>query len=134
MRVTALLATATNAPLRVLGSDGMEHLEYDFVLTNVFTAPVSLTAIEVTAPDGRVLLRLDGDALAAVTQPVFAGPPTREVPVAGAVAVVLDVVVPPGEAPARLGHRIAYDLPPDPPARAVIGKDFKVSLMRGRDG
>ncbi|MGD9893295.1 MAG: M23 family metallopeptidase [Dehalococcoidia bacterium] len=121
VRVTALLATATNAPLRVLGSDGMEHLEYDLVLTNVFTAPVTLTAIEVTAPDGRVLLRLDGDALAAVTQPVFAGPPTREVPVAGAVAVVLDVTVPPGEALARLGHRIDYDVAPDASARPVIG-------------
>jgi hypothetical protein len=120
-QVTALLATATNAPLRVLGSDGMEHLEYDLVVTNVFAAPVTLTAIEVTDPDGGVILRLDGDALLAVTQPVFGGPPTHEVPVAGAVAVVLDVTVPPGEAPARIGHRIAYELPPDAPARAVIG-------------
>lgn len=120
-RVTALLATATNAPLHVLGSDGMEHLEYDLVLTNVFTAPVTLTAIEVTAPDGRVLLRLDGDSLEAVTRPVFAGPPTRVVPVAGAVAVVVDLVVPPGEVPARLSHRIVYEVAPDAPARPVIG-------------
>jgi hypothetical protein len=121
VRVTALLATATNAPLRVLGSDGMEHLEYDLILTNVFAAPVTLEAIEVTAPDGRLLLRLDGSALVAVTQPMFGGAPTREVPVSGAVAVVMDVVVPPGEAPARIGHRIAYALPPDAPARSVIG-------------
>jgi hypothetical protein len=68
-----------------------------------------------------VLLRLDGDALAAVTQPVFTGPPTRTVPVAGVVAVVVDVVVPPGEVPALIDHRIAYELPPDAPALAVIG-------------
>jgi Peptidase family M23 len=121
VRVTALLASATNAPLGVLGSDGMEHLEYDLLITNVFAAPVTLTAIEVTAPDGRVLLRLDGDTLLAVTQPVFGGAPTREVPVSGAVAVVMDVQVPPGRAPAWVGHRIAYELPPDAPARAVIG-------------
>src|SRR5688500_10252821 len=41
VRVTALLASATNAPARVLGSDGMEHLEYDLVLTNVFTVPIT---------------------------------------------------------------------------------------------
>jgi hypothetical protein len=119
--VTALLASATNAPLRVLGSDGMEHLEYDLILTNVFAAPVTLVSIEVTAPNGRVLLRLDGDALRAVTQPIFGGAPTREVPVSGAVAVVMDVRVAPGGAPARIGHRIAYELPPDAPARAAIG-------------
>ena len=61
-QVTALLVSATNAPLRVLGSDGMEHLEYDLLITNVFTAPLALTSIEVTGPDGRVLLRLAGDA------------------------------------------------------------------------
>jgi Peptidase family M23 len=121
--VTALLASATNAPLRVLGSDGMEHLEYDLILTNVFAAPVTLVSIEVTAPNGRVLLRLDGDALRAVTQPMsmFGGAPTREVPVSGAVAAVMDVRVAPGGAPARIGHRIAYELPPDAPGRAVIG-------------
>lgn len=120
-KVTALLASATNLPLRVLGSDGQEHLEYDLTLTNVFAAPVTLTSIEVTAPDGRVLLRLDGEALLAVTQPAFGGPPTRDVPVSGAVAVVMDVPVAPGEAPERIGHRITYELPPNAPARAVIG-------------
>src|SRR5215216_5767153 len=33
---TALLVSATNAPLRVLGSDGMEHLEYDLIISNAF--------------------------------------------------------------------------------------------------
>jgi hypothetical protein len=121
VQVTALHVGATNAPVRVLGSDGMEHLEYDLLITNVFTAPVTLTAIEVIAPDGRALLQLNGDSLAAVTQPIFAGPPTREVPVAGAVAVVMDVIVPPGGAPTRIGHRIAYAVAPDAPGRALIG-------------
>ena len=39
------------APLRVPGSDGMTHLEYDLLLANVFTAPVTLTAVEVLDPD-----------------------------------------------------------------------------------
>jgi hypothetical protein len=119
---TALLVSATNAPLRVLGSDGMEHLEYDLIITNVFTASVTLVSVDVVAEDGRQLLRLDGDALAAATQPVFPLDPTpiTEVPVGGVVATVLDVVVPPGQVPERLSHRIAYDLPADAPFITLI--------------
>lgn len=119
---TALLVAATNAPLRVLGSDGMEHLEYDLIITNVFTAPVTLVSVDVVAADGRQLLRLDGDALAAVMQQLahVSAPPIAVVPVSGVVAVVMDVVVPPGQVPERLSHRIAYELPADAPAITLI--------------
>ncbi len=120
-RVTALLASATNKPLRVLGSDGQAHLEYDLILSNVFAAPVTLKSIDVTTPDGEVLLHLDGDALLSVTQPVFGGAPTSEIPVSGAVAVVMDVPVPPDTAPAQISHYITYELPPNAPARTVLG-------------
>jgi pimeloyl-ACP methyl ester carboxylesterase len=120
-QVTALLASATNAPLRVLGSDGMEHLEYDLILTNVFAAPVKLVAIEVTAPDGKVLQRLDGDSLLAVLRPMFGNVPIQEVPVSGAASVIMDVRVPPGQVPSEISHRITYEVPPDAPAHAVIG-------------
>ncbi len=131
---TALLVSATNAPLRVLGSDGQEHLEYDLIITNVFTAPVTLTTVEVIAPDGRALLRLEGDALAAVTQPLLFtdAPPVSQIPVGGVVATVIDLVVPSGQAPARISHRIAYLLPADAPAltlfdsRAVTGPELTV--------
>ena len=49
-RLTAILVSATNAPLRVPGSDGLEHLEYDLVVTNAFASPVTLTAVEVMHP------------------------------------------------------------------------------------
>ena len=123
---TALLVSAIGAPLRVPGSDGMTHLEYDLLLANVFTAPVTLTAVEVLDPDapgGAPLLRLEGAALAALTQSVSGGggPPTAEVPAAGLVATVIDLVVPPDAVPARVTHRIDYALPPDAPALALIG-------------
>jgi hypothetical protein len=133
---TALLVSATNAPLRVLGSDAMEHLEYDLLLTNVFTSALTLTAIEVTGPDGRVLLRLAGDALAARMEPVFYpapnASPNSRIPTGGMVAANIDLVVPPGAVPTRIGHRINYDLPPDTPAltliasRAVAGPELTV--------
>ena len=120
-RTTALLVTAIHDPLRVTGSDGMVHLEYDLVLTNVFTTPVTITAIEVLTPDGQSLLRLEGDTLEAMTQPLFGRTPMDVVPQSGALAAMLDVVVPPDQVPARLTHRITYDLALDAPNLTIIG-------------
>ena len=84
------------------GSDGVDHLEYDLLVTNGFGAPVTLTSIAVTAPDGETLLRLDGDALTTVTQFLLGKTPTAEIPASGTVAVIMDVTVPPDRAVERL--------------------------------
>lgn len=119
---TAVLATSTNAPQRVVGSDGQEHLEYDLIFTNVFNDVVTLTSIEVLDPDGSLLLHLDDDALAAQTRPLFDGTtPTRDVPVSGGVATIMDLILPPGEIPGRLRHRISYTIP-DTFLAAIIGR------------
>ena len=120
-RTTALLVTAIHDPLRVTGSDGMVHLEYDLVLTNVFTTPVTITAIDVLTPDGQSLLRLEGDALEAMTQPLVGSTPTDLVPQSGALAAMLDVVVPPEQVPERLTHRITYDACPGCAHLTIIG-------------
>ena len=138
---TALLVAATNVPLRVVGSDGLVHLEYDLVATNAFPFPVTLSAVEVLDPEGDVLLRLDGEALVAATQSLFGASlvptsadsaPTAQVTASGTVAVVVDVVVPADRVPAELTHRIAYALPPEAPpvalsaSRQVIGPNLTV--------
>jgi hypothetical protein len=120
-QTTALLVSVIKDPLWVSGSDGMVHLEYDLMVTNVFTAPVTMTAIEVFTPSGRSLLRLEGDSLEAMTQPLFGRIATDVVPESGVLAVMLDVVVPPGLVPERLTHHITYELPPDAPEPALIG-------------
>ena len=119
-QTTALLAKAVDDPLWVVGSDGMVHLEYDLLFTNVFAAPVTLTQINVLAPDGQTLLSLEGDALLDMTRPTFSGAPTTIVPASGAVVTMLDVVLPPGQVPERVAHRITYALPPNTPANALI--------------
>jgi hypothetical protein len=120
-RITALLVTAIHDPLRVTGSDGMVHLEYDLILTNVFTAPVTISTLEVLTPEGQSLLRLEGETLEAMTQPLFGRTPTDVVPESGALAAMLDVVVPPDQVPERLTHHITYTLPPDAPEPALLG-------------
>lgn len=119
-QATALLVATTAAPRPVRGSDGMEHLDYDLIVTNAFVSPVTLTSVEVLAPDGQTLLRLAGDPLVQATQPMLGSTATTAIPASATVAVVVDVAVPPDQVPARLTHRIAYALS-DSPANAIIG-------------
>jgi hypothetical protein len=121
-RTTALLVSAIRDPLHVTGSDGLVHLEYDLVVTNVFSAPVSLEDIEVLTPEGASLLRLSGDALTAVTQPLVGSTkPASSIPAYETVGVIVDVGVPPDQVPERLTHHITYALAPDAPAANIIG-------------
>jgi hypothetical protein len=120
-QTTALLAKAVDDPLWVVGSDGMVHLEYDLLFTNISPSPVTLTRIEVLAPNGQTLLTLEGDALPSMTRPTFGGAPATVVPASGALVTMLDVVLPPGQVPERVGHRITYDLPPEAPTNALFG-------------
>jgi Peptidase family M23 len=105
---TALTVSAVNPPIRLFGSDGKTHLEYDLLLQSVFDAPVTVTSIEVLSPDGSPLLKFDGEQIATHTMPVFVGQPTAVVPPSGSLATVIDVVVLPDEVPDRLDHRISY--------------------------
>ena len=128
-KTTAIVVSATNDPLRVSGSDGVDHLEYDLLVTNGFAAPVTLTSIAVTAPDGETLLRLEGDALVTATQPLLGRTPTAAIPASGTVAVVMDVTVPPDRAVERVSHSITYEVAPDAPVRSLIGS-FEVDGPR----
>src|SRR4051812_13425076 len=121
VRTTAIIVSSTNDPLRVSGSDGLDHLEYDLLVTNGFTAPVTLTSIAVTAPDGETLLRLEGEALVTATQPLLGRTPMATIPASGTVAVVMDVTVPTDRAVERVSHSITYEVAPDAPVRSLIG-------------
>jgi Peptidase family M23 len=108
MTTTALTVSAVNPPVRVFGSDGMTHLEYDLILQSMFDAPVTVTSIEVMAPDGAALLKLEDQQVATYTTPVFSGRPTAVVPPSGSLGTVIDIVLPADNVPVRLDHRISY--------------------------
>ena len=120
---TALTVSAINPPIRVFGSDGRTHLEYDLMLQSMFDAPVTVTSIEVLAPDGASLLKLDGDEVAKSTSPAFTGPPTAVVPPSG--------TLPADNVPARLNHRIRYrpgtsELAPILGTNDIVGPELDV--------
>ena len=119
-QLTAIVVSAIGGPIGVPGSDGLEHIEYDLVITNVFSAPVRLSTIDVSTLDGDPLLSLASDHLVAATQPLLGLTPLEEIPASGAAAVIIDVAVPRDEVPQRLTHRITYTLPADAPGASQI--------------
>jgi Peptidase family M23 len=100
----------------------MDHIEYDLLVINVFSEPVTLSSVTVLNPGGKELMRVDGDILAAATQTLLSKTPSPVVPASAAVSVDVDLILPPGAAPERVTHRIAYTLAPDSKDKAMIDR------------
>lgn len=111
-RPTAILVSPIHHAQLVRGDDGMDHVEYDLLVTSVLPEPMTLSSVIVSDTAGKELKRIAGVELAAVTQPLFAHTETAEIPASGAVAIEIDLILPPGTAPERVTHRIAYSLKP----------------------
>ena len=112
-RPTAILVSPIHEAQIVRGDDGMDHVEYELLVVSVFPEPVTLSSVTVLDPAGKELLRIQGDALAAATQTLFAKTETPVIPASAAVSVDVDLIVPPDTVPERVTHRIAYTLKAD---------------------
>ena len=120
---TALqVAPAGGPPQSVRGSDGREHIAYNLVITNAFTADATLKSMVVRG-GGERLLTLRGADLSFYTRPLGSEEPTTSVPKASAVVVYVDVALPRSArraVPRSLHHRISYELPDDAPVHQII--------------
>jgi hypothetical protein len=86
----------------VRGDDGKDHVEYDLLVVNVVSDPVTLSSVTVLDRSGNELGRIDGDTLAAATQELFTHVPVPAIPPSGAVAVEVDLALAPGTVPASV--------------------------------
>ncbi len=120
-RATAILVSPVHEAQLVRGDDGKDHVEYELLVVNVFSEPVTLASVAVLGPAGKELMRIEGAALAAATQTLFAKTATPVVPASAAVSVDVDLVLPPLTAPERVGHRIAYTLEPGSELALLVG-------------
>lgn len=120
--VSAILVQPIHDARVVLGSDDMTHVEYELLVINVFSDPVTLTAVTVIGPGGEELMTVEGDVLAAATQALYTHAPSPVVDASAAASVDVDLILPPGEIPERVTHRIEYTLP-DGVAGTVIIDD-----------
>ena len=127
---TTALAVRVATPARAVhGSDGREHVEYDLVITNAFTASVGLDSIRVLS-GRKLLLALNGTALAEHTFALGVAMPTATIPVSSSVKALVDVVLPRSfgrRVPRRLTERIRYTVPRDAPGRVIVGS----TVVRG---
>jgi hypothetical protein len=112
-RPTAILVSPIHEAQIVRADDGNDHVEYEILVVNVLSEPVTLASVTVLDPAGNELLRIEGSALAAATQTLFAKTATPVVPASAAVSVDVDLILPPDTAPERVTHRVAYTLKAD---------------------
>jgi hypothetical protein len=107
-RPTAILVSPIHEAQIVRADDGKDHVECELLVVNVFSEPVTLASVTVLDPTGKELMRIEGGALAAGTQTLFAKTATPVVPASAAVSVDVDLILPPDTAPERVTHWIAY--------------------------
>jgi len=112
-RPTAILVSPIHEAQVVRGDDGMDHVEYELLVVGVFPEPVTLTSVTVLDPAGKKLMRIEGGALAAATQTLFAHTASAVIPASAAVSVDVDLILSPNTAPERVRHKIAYALKAD---------------------
>jgi hypothetical protein len=103
-RPTAILVSPIHEAQIVRADDGKDHVEYELLVVNVFSEPVTLASVTVLDPAGKELMRIEG----AATQTLFAKTAKPVVPASAAVSVDVDLILPPDTAPERVTHRIAY--------------------------
>jgi len=120
-RPTAIIVSPIHEAQIVRGDDGKDHVEYELLVVNVFSEPVTLSSVTVLDPAGKELMRIEGGTLAAATQTLFAKTATPVVPASAAVSVDVDLMLPPDTAPERLTHRIAYALKADSELALMVG-------------
>jgi hypothetical protein len=134
-RPTAIVVGPIHEAQIVRADDGKDHVEYELLAINVFPEAVTLSSVTVLDPVGKELMRIEGDALAAATQTVFARTPTAVIPASAAVSVDVDLILPPDSAPEWVTHRIAYTLKADselprPPHCRDFGYGFSMPPIR----
>lgn len=124
-RTTSALRVEPSGPAqRVQGSDGRQHIEYDLVVSDAFTAPATLRSLEVRAA-GQRLLSLSGAHLADSTLALGTYAATGgRVGSGSAVVIQVDIVLGASAgriATASVSNRLSYSIAPNAPARPVIG-------------
>jgi hypothetical protein len=120
-RPTAIVVSPIHEAQIVRADDGKDHVEYELFVVNVFSEPVTLASVTVRDPAGKELMRIEGAALAAATQTLFAKTATPVISASAAVSVDVDLILPPDTAPERVTHRIAYALKADSELALMVG-------------
>jgi len=126
-----VLAPARATPVQ---GAGRLHLLYELRLTNFAPRPVTLESLEALGPSGATLAAFDAAALKGMVAHRGAQPAEGAeltVPPGGFVTVFMDVEAAPGQAPAKLSHRIRVRAAsPDAPASRTTVQAGELAIAR----
>jgi hypothetical protein len=130
-QITPLLLSTQSAPVPLSGSDRRTHLVYELWITNASSADAVLQKLEVLEGE-RVLLTLDGPALAGRLRPAADGRPSATLGRYTQNFAALHLGLPPGSAvPLHLSHRIhAQALAAPPGQQQVVHVGDRVAVDR----
>jgi Peptidase family M23 len=114
--ITPLLMAVQDAPVPFPGSDGQTHLVYELQITNFSSGEVLVQNVDVIG-DGRVLARLDDEAIATRLQPIGRREPRRTLGAGEQALLFIHVeLTTDGSIPGRIVHRISARMPAAPPS------------------
>ncbi|GAB3389719.1 M23 family metallopeptidase [Humibacter soli] len=120
-KVTAVWVQAMDDAQVVHASDGKNHVEYNLVVVNAYSDPVTLTRVTATDADGHELGTISGSRLAAATQTLFTHATSASIPASAAVAVEVDLALTSGETvPEHVSNRVEYALPASLPGNVIV--------------
>ena len=113
--ITPLLLAVQNPPVPFLGSDGHTHLVYELQITNFSSDEVLLQDVDVIG-DGKMLTRLDGDAIASRLQPIGRRDARGNLAVGEQALLFVHVVLAADASiPKQIAHLVSARIPSAPP-------------------
>lgn len=125
---TPIVGNVLATPIAVPATDGLTHLAYELVLTNVIGVPITMESVSVEG-DGAELLRLSGDDLTSWMRPSGGPTPGRVMSPGQQAVITLDVTLPPdSDTPKELAHTIEFA--PESAIPPLIEKSMTQTIAR----
>jgi hypothetical protein len=119
---TAIVVTQLSPAYLVNGDDRNKHIEHDLLVTNAFSGPITLNAVEIEDESGNTLMQLSGDQLVNATQTLFDQKAAKSIASSSSVALEIDLILPKDTAaPVHLSSRISYKFSAAEPLATAIG-------------
>ncbi len=125
---TPIVGSVLATPVAVPATDGLTHLAYELVLTNVIGVPVTMESVAVEA-DGIELLQLGDDDLTPWMRPSGGPTPGRMMAPGQQAVITLDVTLPAEtKTPKELTHTIEFS--PEIAIPPLIEKSMTQTIAR----
>jgi Peptidase family M23 len=120
-RITPVLLSVQDAPMRFMGSDGRTHLVYELWMTNFSSGKVSVEQVEILGEGGVVLQTMDSSEVARRLQPAGFREPSGVMSASTDAILFVHVILADGQTvPQQLVHRVRMRAEAAPPGQQEL--------------